>query len=79
MHKSTMIRVGYDVKERLDSMKYYQRESYGDVISRMLDACGEEGLTDEDIMDIEKSLDDLKHGRYRTIEEVMKEEGMSVD
>jgi|GEM_PF-1732021 len=75
---STMIRIQDDIKQKLDSLKAYPREPYTAVISRIIDSYETEELTDEDISDIETSLNDLKAGRYRTIEEYAEDEGINL-
>ncbi|MDD4126075.1 MAG: antitoxin VapB family protein [Methanomicrobium sp.] len=75
---SSMVRIQEDVKQKLDSLKAYPKESYSDIISRIADSYGAEILTDEDIADIEKSLEDLKSKKYKTIEQYANEKGISL-
>lgn len=76
---STMIRVQKDVKQKLDALKMHPRESYNDIICRIIDFCETEELTEEDIQDIEQSLEDLKAKKFKTIEQYAADEGLSLN
>jgi len=55
-------------------MKRYPRETFDDVIRRLMDAAGdEEPLSDEAIRGIEESLEDIKAGRLYTLAEARAE------
>jgi predicted transcriptional regulator len=65
-----------DVKKRLDEMKLHPRESYNAVIARLLDSCyDEEPLSEEDIRDIEQSLEEIRRGEVYALEDMKKELG----
>lgn len=71
---ATTIKIDTDVKDRLDTLKIHPRESYNEVISRLVEtAIDDEPLSDETIQAIEESLEDLKAGRTYTLEEVQRE------
>ncbi len=73
------IKVTPDVKQRLDALKKYPRETYNEVIERLTrDALEEaaEELTDEDIRDIEEAIQDIKAGRVYTTDELKRELGI---
>lgn len=79
MSVEATIKVAPEVKGRLDKLKKYPRETYNDVIDRLTrDALKEaaEGLTDEDIRDIEEAIADIKAGRVYTTRELMRELGI---
>jgi predicted transcriptional regulator len=74
MAATTTICLDTKVKDKLTSLKYHSRESYSSVIERLTNlAIDEEPLSDEAIKGIEEALEDLKHGRLYSEEEIMKE------
>lgn len=71
---STTIKIDTELKDRLNTLKIHPRESYNDVIKRLVAiAVDEEPLSQETIRDLERSLEDLKAGRVYTLDEVMAE------
>ena len=84
----TTIQVEEDVKKKLDSIKLHHRESYNELIVRMLKSFSAgnkeslietiEVLSDPEAMrDIAKGIEDYKKGRTITLEEAEKELGIS--
>ena len=73
----TTIQVQPEVKDRLDLLKKHPRESYNEVIERLLESrIDEEPLSDEAIAGIEEALGDIRKGRLHTDEEIRKEFGV---
>jgi len=71
---TTTIKIKVPLKNRLDSLKIHPRESYTDVIGRLVEmAVDDEPLSDATIRAIEESLEDIKKGRVYTLEQVMSE------
>lgn len=71
---STTIKIDTQLKDRLNTLKIHPRETYNDVIERLVAmAVDEEPLSQETIRDLERSLEDLKAGRVYTLDEVMAE------
>jgi predicted transcriptional regulator len=71
---SVTVKIDVELKSRLNTLKIHPRESYNDVIERLVDmAVDEEPLSEEAIRDLERSLEDLRAGRVYTLEEVMAE------
>ena len=74
MTATTTICLDPKVKDKLASLKRYSRESYGSVVERLANmALDEEPLSDEAIHGIEEALEDIKHGRLHTEDEIMEE------
>ena len=74
MTATTTICLDPKIKDKLTSLKRYSRESYGSVVERLANmALDEEPLSDEAIHGIEEALEDIKHGRMHTEDEIMKE------
>ncbi len=76
----TTLRVDLEVKKRLDELKIHPKESYNEVIARLIEAyTDDEPLSDEEIKGIEESLEDIKAGRVYPLEEVRREIGEAHD
>ena len=74
MAATTTICIDPRVKDMLSSLKHYPRESYNSVVDRLANmAIDEEKLSDEAIQGIEEALEDIKHGRLHSEEDIMKE------
>lgn len=72
-----LIRVNEKTKDRLMSLKEHPRETYCDVIERLIDmAVDDEPLSDETLKGIEEGLSDLEAGRVRPLREIAKKMGI---
>ncbi len=70
---NTTIQVTNELKKALDKLKLYERETYSQVLERLIeDECE---LSEETKKEIELSLKQIKKGKYKTHEEVKKELG----
>lgn len=90
MYMETTIRLNNNVKNKLDSFKIHSRESYNDVISRMVEECktmnvDEESLKEtieilsdpETMRDIAEALEEINKGNYGTpLDKVERELGL---
>jgi predicted CopG family antitoxin len=77
MSAMTTIRISYQTKELLDSLKHHPKESYEDVIERLATmAHDDEPLSDEEIEDMKASLEDIRAGRVKTLKTVRTELGI---
>lgn len=71
------LRVKPYTKERLDKLKIHPRESYNDVIERLLSmTVDDEPLTQEELEGVHESLQEFKSGRLVTHEQIKKELGL---
>ncbi|NJD77284.1 MAG: hypothetical protein FIB08_09355 [Candidatus Methanoperedens sp.] len=74
MSATTTICLNPKVKDKLTSLKSHPRESYSSVIDRLTNlAMDEEPLSDKAIKGIEEALEDIKHRRLHSEEEIMEE------
>ncbi|GAB7015218.1 hypothetical protein JCM10550A_05840 [Methanogenium cariaci] len=74
----TSIRVSTDLKDKLSELKVHPKESYEDVIKRLMEHCvDDDPLSDATIQAIEESLADIKAGRVHSLEDVAEELGLS--
>ncbi len=63
--KMTTIQVSIKSKKKWDSLKNHSHETYEDMINRFIRIIEEEAnLTDQDIKEIERSLEKIKQGKF---------------
>jgi hypothetical protein len=73
----TTIQIQSTTKERLEAVKTHPRETYDEVVNRLLDmACDEEPLSEETLRKIEEGIRDIRQGKTRTLEEISEEMGI---
>ncbi|MGC8547196.1 MAG: DUF7557 family protein [Thermoplasmata archaeon] len=65
------IQVKEETKKKLQSMKLYPRETYEEVIERIIEDLSE--LNDKTKMEIEQARKDIKSGKYVTHEQLKKD------
>lgn len=75
---ATSIQLEKKTKTKLEKMKIFPRESYDDVVNRLLNVTEEdEGmLSTQTIKDLEEALDDVKKGRLLSHEQVKRKHGL---
>ncbi len=77
MSGTTTIVLHQETKARLDELKRHPRETYNDVVDRLVDmAIDDEPLGEETLKRIEEAPEDLKQGRYYSEEEIKEELGI---
>jgi len=78
MSAVTSIRVSTDMRDKLSELKVHPKESYEDVIKRLVEnSTDDEPLSDETIRGIEESLADIKAGRVYSLEDIAEELGLN--
>lgn len=78
--QSTSIRIRSDTRDSLSRLKRHPRESFDDVINRLIDsAIDDEPLGEETLQAIEKSLKEYREGIYYTHEEILADLGVAED
>ncbi len=75
---TTMVQLKKKTTERLKTLKEYERQSYDEIINRLIQETEEGPLSDEEIKEIKEGLDDVKAGRVNSIEEVAKHFGVNL-
>ena len=70
---ATTIQIEKEIQEQLCSMKIHSRETYNDVLERMIEDLQE--LNQETKKEIEKALKEIKSGKYKKHEDLKKEMG----
>ena len=77
--EKTTIQINLETLERLKSLKNFERQSYDDVLNNLINNSDEEVLSDEEINEIQKGLEDVRKGKVYSIESVAKELGISLN
>ncbi len=75
----TSIQIEKKIKERLDEFKNYPRETYNEVLARMINIVSQqnkEELSPQTIKNLKKSLNDIEKGKVYSLEQVEKELGL---
>jgi predicted CopG family antitoxin len=76
--QSTSIRIRSDTRDSLSRLKKHPRESFDDVISRLINSTvDDEPLSEETIQNIEKSLKEYREGIYYTHEDILADLGVA--
>jgi predicted transcriptional regulator len=70
---STTIQISDEMRNQLNDLKLYGRETYNDVLERILEDIQE--LNEKTKKDITRALKEIESGQYKTHEEVRKELG----
>ena len=76
--EKTTIQINFETLERLKSLKSSERQSYDEVLNNLINNCEEERLSEEEINEIQKGLEDVKKGRVYPIEVVARELGIAL-
>jgi predicted CopG family antitoxin len=77
MQAATTIYIRKDLKGQLDDLKLYPKESYSDVIERLVSvAIDDEPLSAEVIRGLEDALEDIKKGNLISEEDIKAEFGV---
>ncbi len=70
---TTTIQLSKEIKKTLESMKLHPRETYEEVLERLLEDLRE--LSEQTKREIEQAIHEIKAGRYRTHEQLKSEMG----
>jgi len=76
--EKTTIQINLGTLERLKALKSFDRQSYDELISNLVDNVEEETLSEDEINEIQEGLEDVKKGRVYPIEMVAKELGIAL-
>ncbi len=72
----TTIKIKDDTRTKLENFKIYSKETYNDIIERLMKIAQDDDLDPQTIRNIRKSLDDIEKGKIYTLEQVEKELGL---
>lgn len=70
----TTIQISEDLQKELAGRKFFEKETYEEVIWDMLEDTRE--LSEETKRDLVQARDEIREGRYRTLAQVKKELGI---
>jgi predicted CopG family antitoxin len=77
MQAASSIYIREDLKSQLSSLKRHPKESYNDVIERLLHlAVDDEPLSEETLQGLEESLKEVREGNLIPEQEMMKKYGV---
>jgi len=77
MQAATSIYIREDLKDQLNSLKRHPKESYNDVIERLVIlAVDDESLSEDAIKGLEEALDEIRQGNLIPESEIMKKYGV---
>jgi predicted CopG family antitoxin len=77
MQAASTIYIREDLKDKLQNLKRHPKESYNDVIERLLShSVDSEPLSEDAIKGLEEALDDIRHRRLYSEEKIMAEFGV---
>jgi len=75
---ATTIQVKSETLERLKFFKDVSKESYDEIINKLMDDIEEGQLTDEALKDIVEAKKEIREGKGQRIEDVAKELGIKL-
>jgi predicted transcriptional regulator len=81
MSRYTTVQINMETKKRLLKFKEYARETYDEIINKLMSIVEsikeeEEEFTDETIRSIERGRKDIKKGKFYTTKQLLKELGV---
>ncbi len=77
MATCTTIKLEMATKVSLDELKIHPRETYDDVIKRLVQiAIDDEPLSDETLEHLKEAMEDVKAGRVQPMDDVYRELGL---
>jgi len=69
----TTIKIKDKTRIKLENFKIYSKETYNDVIERLMRAAQDDDLDPQTVRNLRKSLDDMEKGKTYSLEQVEKE------
>ena len=76
--EKTTIQISQETLNRMKNLKSHERQSYDELLNGILDNIEVEELSEQEIKEIQESLEDVKRGRTKPIEQVAKELGIKL-
>jgi len=69
----TTIKIKDKTRTKLENFKIYSKETYNDVIERLMRAAQDDDLDPQTVRNLRRSLDDMEKGKTYSLEQVEKE------
>jgi ribosomal protein S25 len=76
--EKTTVQLTRPTLERLKRFKRHERESYEEVVNKLMDDAEEETLSAEDIEDLQEALEEVKQGKTVSAETLAKKYGIKL-
>jgi len=81
LSNTSTIQVSKEIKRKLDAFKEYKKESYAEVIQKLVDKVKEDEesemeLSEETLKDLKEAEEDIRKGRVYTSKQIKKELGL---
>ena len=76
--EKTTIQIDLSTLEKLRALKNFERQSYDDVLNILIENQEEETLTEQEIIEIQGALENVRLGKTKSIEQVAKELGVKL-
>ena len=76
--EKTTIQVNVETLERLKALKNFERQSYDELLTILINNCEEEIIDEEEIEEIKVALENVKNGKVKPIEQVARELGITL-
>jgi mRNA-degrading endonuclease RelE of RelBE toxin-antitoxin system len=73
---STTIKINEKTKAKLENLKLHTKETYNDVIERLVRAEQDDTINPQTIKNLKKSLNDIEKGRIYSLTQIEKELGL---
>ena len=73
---STTIKIKDKTRAKLESFKLHTKETYNDIIERLMKTAQDDELDPQTIKNLKKSLNDIEKGKIYSLEQVEKELGL---
>ena len=77
--EKTTVQISKSTLERLKLFKKHERESYEEILNSLMNEVEEETLNEEEIIEIQEALEEVKQGKVKSIELIAKEIGISLE
>lgn len=76
--EKTTIQISRETLEKLKKLKHFERQSYDNILNNLIENIEEESLSEKEINEIQRGLEDVRAGRTIPIEQVAKEMGIKL-
>ena len=76
--EKTTVQLTKPTLERLKQFKRHERESYEEIVNKLMDEAEEDTLSAEDIEDLQEALEEVKQGKTISAEALAKKYGIKL-
>ncbi len=76
--EKTTIQINFNTLNRIKSLKRFERETYDEILNNLINDVEEDVLFDDEIVELQEALEEIRQGKTKSIEEVAKEMQISL-